>query len=234
MAQGDDRSYECKLAWSRLEQAKDISPTSLLLSLDTSPRSNVRTQELCKKSLVVTPLVSGGRGLSVLFCPTMSILHLSRSSPSGRRSLLSVSPLPEALRCAADIPDERATNPSSGAEAAQQMIANFENVSGGSGSGDNESYDDAEDTPEIKAAKAKQLDPDDFTYTERDVMLYNLGVGAKADELHLTYENAEGFAVCQPHLSTGHADSIASADFRCHSPIRLFLGSTIRFIRTQL
>lgn len=75
------------------------------------------------------------------------------------------------------------------------MIANFENVSGGSGSGDNESYEDAEDTPEIKAAKAKQLDPDDFTYTERDVMLYNLGVGAKADELHLTYENAEGFAV---------------------------------------
>lgn len=78
------------------------------------------------------------------------------------------------------------------------MIANFENVSGGSGSGDNESYEDAEDTPEIKAAKAKQLDPDDFTYTERDVMLYNLGVGAKADELHLTYENAEGFAVRPP------------------------------------
>jgi hypothetical protein len=114
------------------------------------------------------------------------------------------------------------------------MIANFENVSGGSGSGDNESYDDAEDTPEIKAAKAKQLDPDDFTYTERDVMLYNLGVGAKADELHLTYENAEGFAVCQLHPYMGHADIVASTDLRCHSPIRFFLGSTFRFIRTQL
>jgi len=114
------------------------------------------------------------------------------------------------------------------------MIANFENVSGGSGPGDNESYDDAEDTPEIKAAKAKQLDPDDFTYTERDVMLYNLGVGAKADELHLTYENAEGFAVCYPHPYIGHADTTASTDFRCHSPIRFFLGSTFRFIRTQL
>jgi hypothetical protein len=114
------------------------------------------------------------------------------------------------------------------------MIANFENVSGGSGSGDNESYDDAEDTPEIKAAKAKQLDPDDFTYTERDVMLYNLGVGAKADELHLTYENAEGFAVCQLHLSTGLADNIASTNLWSHSSIRFFLGSTIRFVRTQL
>jgi hypothetical protein len=180
------------------------------------------------------PLVLGGRGLSVLFYPTMSILHLSRSLPSGRRSLLSVSSLPEALRCAADIPDERATNPSSGAEAAQQMIANFENVSGGSGSGDNESYDDAEDTPEIKAAKAKQLDPDDFTYTERDVMLYNLGVGAKADELHLTYENAEGFAVCQLHPYMGHADIAASTDLWCHSPIRFFIGSAFRFVRTQL
>jgi hypothetical protein len=114
------------------------------------------------------------------------------------------------------------------------MIANFENVSGGSGSGDNESYDDAEDTPEIKAAKAKQLDPDDFTYTERDVMLYNLGVGAKADELHLTYENAEGFAVCQLLPYIGHADIVASTDFWCHPSIRFFLGSTIRFIRTQL
>jgi len=114
------------------------------------------------------------------------------------------------------------------------MIANFENVSGGSGSGDNESYDDAEDTPEIKAAKAKQLDPDDFTYTERDVMLYNLGVGAKADELHLTYENAEGFAVSHPYLNVGRPDITAPTDLRCYSPIRFFLGSTFRFIRTQL
>ena len=106
-----------------------------------------------------------------------------------------VSPLVKAPDILADNADKRATNPSSGAESAQQIIANFENVSGGSGSGDNESYEDAEDTPEIKAAKQKQLDPDDFTYTERDVMLYNLGVGAKADELHLTYENADGFAV---------------------------------------
>ena len=114
------------------------------------------------------------------------------------------------------------------------MIANFENVSGGSGSGDNESYDDAEDTPEIKAAKAKQLDPDDFTYTERDVMLYNLGVGAKADELHLTYENAEGFAVRSHHVNPSRSDITASTDIWCHSPVRLFIRSTIRLVRTQL
>lgn len=101
----------------------------------------------------------------------------------------------------ADSLDDKATNPSSGVEAAQQMIANFENVSKSGSSGDNESYEDAEDTPEIKEAKRKQLDPDDFTYVERDVMLYNLGVGAKADELHWTYENSESFAVSRLYLS---------------------------------
>ena len=34
----------------------------------------------------------------------------------------------------------------------------------------------------------KKLSPTRFTYTERDVMLYALGVGAGTDELHFTYE----------------------------------------------
>lgn len=148
--------------------------------------------------------VFDGRGPLVLLSPTTLILHLSRSWPSGRRSPRSVSPRPLVPRSPADSPDDKATNPSSGAEAAQQMIANFENVSKGGSSGDNESYEDAEDTPEIKEAKRKQLDPDDFTYAERDVMLYNLGVGAKADELHWTYENSESFAVRRLLLVYSH------------------------------
>jgi multifunctional beta-oxidation protein len=93
--------------------------------------------------------------------------------------------------------DERSTNPSSGPEALQQIMENFGNVSGDpkSGVSKKESYEDAEDTPEIKAAKQQVVEPDEFTYTERDVMLYNLGIGAKADELKWTYENADGFSV---------------------------------------
>ena len=65
-------------------------------------------------------------------------------------------------------------------------------------------------------------------------MLYNLGVGAKADELHLTYENAEGFAVRHHHLYPSRPNITAPADFRCDSSIRFFLGATFRFVRTQL
>lgn len=72
------------------------------------------------------------------------------------------------------------------------------NTSSGSGSGSSsdESFEDSEDTPEVKEAKKNMPQPtEDFTYTERDVLLYNLGVGAKADELKWTYENADGFEV---------------------------------------
>ncbi|WVQ69702.1 uncharacterized protein L199_007922 [Kwoniella botswanensis] len=88
--------------------------------------------------------------------------------------------------------DDRATNPSSGPEALQQIMANFSNTAGESG-GDRESNEDPEDTPEIKEAKKNSPEPEEFTYSERDVLLYNLGIGAKADELQWTYENAEEF-----------------------------------------
>ncbi|WWC89694.1 uncharacterized protein L201_004619 [Kwoniella dendrophila CBS 6074] len=92
--------------------------------------------------------------------------------------------------------DDRATNPSSGPEALQQIMENFTNTAGGDGDSGNsgENYEDPEDTPEIKEAKRNAPEPEDFTYTERDVLLYNLGVGAKADELHWTYENADEFS----------------------------------------
>ena len=84
------------------------------------------------------------------------------------------------------------------------MMENFSNVSGGE-SGSNESsgenYEDPEDTPEIKEAKRNSPAPEEFSYTERDVMLYNLGIGAKANELKWTYENTDGFEVSASPLS---------------------------------
>ncbi|EIW66394.1 hypothetical protein TREMEDRAFT_45825 [Tremella mesenterica DSM 1558] len=87
--------------------------------------------------------------------------------------------------------DDRATHPTSAAEAVEQIMDNFSNTSNG---GSEDDYEDNEDTPEIKAAKKQQNEPEEFTFTERDVILYNLGVGATAEELQWTYENSDGFA----------------------------------------
>jgi multifunctional beta-oxidation protein len=82
-------------------------------------------------------------------------------------------------------------------------VENFGNLSGGgSDESSGSSYEDPEDTPEIKEAKKNAPAPEDFSYTERDVTLYNLGVGAKADELQWVYENADDFAVSR--LGTVH------------------------------
>ena len=93
-------------------------------------------------------------------------------------------------------PDERATYPNSSPEAIEQMVNNIENVSvSASSSGKSNNYEDPEDTKEIIAAKRAKSEPSEITYTERDIMLYNLGIGAKADELQWVYENADDFAV---------------------------------------
>jgi multifunctional beta-oxidation protein len=82
-------------------------------------------------------------------------------------------------------------------------MANFENHAkeGSSGSNSTENYEDPEDTEEIKAAKRAEPLVDEVTYVERDVLLYNLGIGAKVEELKWTYENADGFEVSHQALS---------------------------------
>ncbi|KAK4689122.1 multifunctional beta-oxidation protein, partial [Tremellales sp. Uapishka_1] len=87
--------------------------------------------------------------------------------------------------------DDRSTNPTSGPEAMEQIMGNFSNVA----SEDSEdSHDDPEDPDVIKEAKRNVPEPEEVSYTERDVLLYNLGIGAKADELKWVYENADEFA----------------------------------------
>lgn len=48
--------------------------------------------------------------------------------------------------------------------------------------------------PELVAnAKKEKIEPSEFTYTERDVILYNLGVGATPKDLKWTFENDDQF-----------------------------------------
>lgn len=69
------------------------------------------------------------------------------------------------------------------------MIENFDNK------GTLSSQDDAEDPQIVKDAKARQAEPQEFSYDERDVIIYNMGVGATETDLNWVYEQDEKFAV---------------------------------------
>jgi len=92
--------------------------------------------------------------------------------------------------------DSRADHPESGQDGLKSIMANFENKakkgaakSAPSGKVNQEILDN------IAKAKAAKTDGTDYVYTEKDVILYNLGLGAKRTELPLVYENADNFQV---------------------------------------
>ncbi|EJF64655.1 multifunctional beta-oxidation protein [Dichomitus squalens LYAD-421 SS1] len=98
-----------------------------------------------------------------------------------------------------DFDDGRATNPASTQEAFMQIAENFgnvdENAASGSDPGSPDSpYADPEDSEVVAEAKKEVPEPVEYSYTERDVILYNLGIGATEQELQWTYENHEDFA----------------------------------------
>ncbi|KAI8089330.1 uncharacterized protein BX664DRAFT_280191 [Halteromyces radiatus] len=85
-----------------------------------------------------------------------------------------------------DFEDGRATNPASTQDSFAGFMENFGNV--------------AEDEPEESndvVAKAKKIDFEEltFSYEERDVILYALGVGCKRQDLKWVYENDADFSV---------------------------------------
>ncbi|KAF2431335.1 peroxisomal multifunctional enzyme type 2 [Tothia fuscella] len=90
--------------------------------------------------------------------------------------------------------DSRADNPESAQDGLKSIMGNMQNKSKGSkpaasGTANQEILD------AIKQAKAAKADGTDFSYDDRDVILYNLGLGAKRTELPLVFENADNFQV---------------------------------------
>lgn len=77
------------------------------------------------------------------------------------------------------------------------MFANFANAAGvpapaepAAGQSD---YNDSEDAKIVVEAKKAKYESSEYTYTERDVALYNLGVGASEKDLPLVFEQNEKF-----------------------------------------
>ena len=77
-----------------------------------------------------------------------------------------------------------------------QIAENFGNVDEdtASESGSDSPCADPEDSEVVAQAKKEAQEPVEYSYTERDVILYNLGIGATEQELQWTFENHEDFA----------------------------------------
>ena len=74
------------------------------------------------------------------------------------------------------------------AEAFEQMSENFTNKAG------NSPYADPEDSELVANAKEIQHESQLYSFTEKDIILYNLSIGATEKELQWTFENTEDFA----------------------------------------
>ncbi|KAI5982272.1 hypothetical protein EDD15DRAFT_2391356 [Pisolithus albus] len=102
--------------------------------------------------------------------------------------------------------DGRSTFPTTTAESLQQIIENFENKAASVVEGAVEAVKestaehvisreaDPEDSRLVAEAKKEVLPDEEFAYTERDVILYNLGLGATERDLQWTYEGHSDFA----------------------------------------
>jgi multifunctional beta-oxidation protein len=85
--------------------------------------------------------------------------------------------------------DGRATHPASTQEAIQQIVNNFGNTA----DDDSNSYTDPEDAKIVAEAKKVPQEPYEYSYAEKDIILYNLGIGATEKELQWTFENHDQF-----------------------------------------
>ncbi|SMR53045.1 unnamed protein product [Zymoseptoria tritici ST99CH_1E4] len=94
----------------------------------------------------------------------------------------------------ANFDDGKADHPDDPNAGTEKIMANMSNTSksGGdsSSSGGETDYNKA-----IEEAKKAKAEGTEFTYDERDVILYNLGLGSKRTELDLVFEGADNFHV---------------------------------------
>lgn len=100
-----------------------------------------------------------------------------------------------------DFEDGRATHPETSQESLQAIIENISNRSGNSGEGGNSAVE--------KAVKST-YDSTEYNYDDKDVILYNLGLGAKRTDLKWVFEGSDNFEVLPsfgviPAFTTVHA-----------------------------
>ena len=88
--------------------------------------------------------------------------------------------------------DGRADHPEDAQDGLKSMMNNMQNKSGKS-TGKSLGNANAEILDNIEKAKKMQAEGTKFIYDDKDVILYNLSIGAKRTELPLVYENSDSF-----------------------------------------
>ena len=86
--------------------------------------------------------------------------------------------------------DGRADHPEDSQDGLKSIMNNFQNRSGAV---DEPGEADTDLLNNIEKAKKIQSEGTKFKYDDKDVILYNLGIGAKRNELPFVYENSDNF-----------------------------------------
>ncbi|KAK0511284.1 hypothetical protein JMJ35_005857 [Cladonia borealis] len=86
--------------------------------------------------------------------------------------------------------DGRADHPEDGQDGLKSIMNNMQNRSGGSKAAGGSSQEILEN---IEKAKKLNSEGSKFKYDDKDIILYNLGIGAKRTQLPLVYENSDSF-----------------------------------------
>lgn len=87
--------------------------------------------------------------------------------------------------------DGRADSPADPSDGLKSIMANMQNKQGGASKKDENVNQEILDN--IAAAKSAKANGTEFKYEDKDVILYNLGIGAKKTELPLVFEGHENF-----------------------------------------
>ncbi|KAH8590532.1 multifunctional beta-oxidation protein-like protein [Bisporella sp. PMI_857] len=89
--------------------------------------------------------------------------------------------------------DGRSDHPEDPQDGLKSIMANMSNKKGSAKKEEKPVEVNQEILDNIAAAKKAEAKGTEFTYEEKDVILYNLGVGAKKTDLDLVFEGAENF-----------------------------------------
>ncbi|ODA76232.1 hypothetical protein RJ55_08077 [Drechmeria coniospora] len=95
----------------------------------------------------------------------------------------------------ANFDDGRADHPEKTQDSLQKIMANMSNTSGAAKADGGSAPAANEHLAAIAEAVKSEGSPCEFKYEERDAILYNLGVGAKSNELQYVFEGHEDFQV---------------------------------------